>query len=433
METGMRLGLILLLSGALFGQAQEKYPLEAFHVEGNQHIAAERILAASGLKIGAPVQKADFDAARDRLLASGAFDSVGYSFQPANANGYETTFRVVEVGTLYPYRFEALPGPDDALRAALRKQEPVLGDRIPATPQVLNRYTAAIRQFFDGKVEAKGELNTDSGTLEIVFRPPGERARISEVNFTGNKAIVTPLLLGKLSPAAVGIAYSEPLLRRVLDSAIRPLYEELGRIRVEFPQITTRKAENNDGVVVTIAVNEGPVYTLGTVALAGVPASEIAQLEKSADWHKGETANFTNIERGFSKIREHERAQGYLRADTHVVRDIRDQDHIVNLTVNIDRGPQFTLGKLTIQGLDLISEPAVRKMWKIDPGKPFQDGYPDAFLTRVREEGIFDNLGKTRAESTINEDSHTVDVTLFFSGAGGAAKGAAKNKDRKAR
>jgi hypothetical protein len=72
-------------------------------------------------------------------------------------------------------------------------------------------------------------------------------------------------------------------------------------------------------------------------------------------------------------------------------------------------------------------------MWKIDPGKPFQDGYPDAFLTRVREEGIFDNLGKTRAESTINEDSHTVDVTLFFSGAGGAAKGAAKDKDRKAR
>jgi hypothetical protein len=36
----------------------------------------------------------------------------------------------------------------------------------------------------------------------------------------------------------------------------------------------------------------------------------------------------------------------------------------------------------------------------------------------VREEGIFDNLGKTRAESNIDEATHTVDVTLFFSGAG---------------
>ena len=418
----MRACLILVLAGLVCAQAPEKYPLEAFHVEGNQQIPAERILNASGLKIGAPVNKADFDAARDRLLESGAFDSVGFNFKPANANGYEATFQVVEIGTLYPYRFEALPGSDEALRAALRKQEPLLTDRIPATPQVLNRYTSAISKFFDGKVEAKGEVNTDSGTLEIVFRPAGDRARIAEVNFTGNQAILTPVLLGKLSPAAVGIPYSEPLLRRVIDSALRPLYEELGRIKVSFPAITAKKAETNDGVVVTIAISEGPVYNLGTVALAGVPAAEIATLEKSADWRKGETANFAHIESGLDKIRQRERAQGYLRADTRVVREIRDQDHIVNLTINVDRGPQFTLGKLDIQGLDLIGEPAVRKMWKIEPGQPYQDGYPEAFLNRVRDEGIFDNLGKTRAETNIHEDSHTVDVTLFFAGAGAPAK-----------
>jgi hypothetical protein len=89
----------------------------------------------------------------------------------------------------------------------------------------------------------------------------------------------------------------------------------------------------------------------------------------------------------------------------------------------VDRGSQFTLRKLDIQGLDLIGEPAIRKMWKIEPGQPFQDGYPEAFLSRVREEGIFDNLGKTRAESNIDEATHTVDVTLFFSGAGTPTKG----------
>jgi len=418
----MRACLILLLAGLVYAQGPEKYPLEAFHVEGNKQIPAERILNASGLKIGVPVSKADFDAARDRLLESGAFDSVGFNFKPANANGYEATFQVVEIGTLYPYRFEALPGSDEVLRAALRKQEPVLTDRIPATPQVLNRYTAAISKFFDGKLEAKGEVNTDSGTLEIVFRPAGDRARIAEVNFTGNQALLTPLLLGKLSPAAVGIPYSEPLLRRVIDSAIRPLYEEVGRIRVSFPEITAKKADTNDGVVVTIAINEGPVYNLGTVALAGVPAAEIATIEKSADWRKGEIANFDHIEQGLNKIKQRERTQGFLHADTRVVRDIRDQDHTVNLTIHIERGPQFTLGKLEIQGLDLIGEPAVRKMWKIEPGQPYQDGYPEAFLNRVRDEGIFDNLGKTRAETNIHEDSHTVDVTLFFAGAGTPAK-----------
>jgi len=41
----------------------------------------------------------------------------------------------------------------------------------------------------------------------------------------------------------------------------------------------------------------------------------------------------------------------------------------------------------------------------------------------VRDEGIFDNLGKTRAETNIDENSHLVDVTLFFSGAGTPGKG----------
>jgi outer membrane protein insertion porin family len=328
---------------------------------------------------------------------------------------------------LYPYRFEALPASSDALRAALRKQEPLLGDKIPATPQVLNRYNAAIYRFFDSKVEAAGELNSDTGNLEIVFRPVGERARIAEVKFTGNREMLTALLLQKLSKDAVGIPYSEPLLRRVLDSTVRPMYEEQGRIRVAFPEITAKKAETNDGVVVTIAINEGAVYNLGTVTLAGLPTAEVAQLQKSDDWHKGETANFTKVEASLEKIRQRQRTQGYLRASTNVVRDIHDEDHTVNLTVNVDRGPQFTLRKLDIQGLDLIGEPAIRKMWKIEPGQPFQDGYPEAFLSRVREEGIFDNLGKTRAESNIDEATHTVDVTLFFSGAGTPIKG----KDRK--
>ena len=422
MRAGLILVLVLPTFSSLFAQTTDKYPLEKLQIQGNKKIPTERILAVSGLKLGSLVLKADFDAARERLLDTGSFESVGYSYKPS-LNGYDTTFEVVEIDTLYPYRFEALPASDDALRAALRKQEPLLGDQIPATPQVLNRYTAAIRQFFGGKAEAKGELSADSGRMEIVFRPPGDRANIADVKFTGNQAIPTPILVQKLSAAAVGIPYSEPLLRRVLDSAIRPMYEEKGRIRVAFPEITAQKVETNDGVVVTIAINEGPVYNLGTVTLTGAPEAEIAQIQKSDDWRKGETVNFTNVEASLEKIRKRERAQGYLRADTRVIREIRDDDRTVNLTVNIVRGAQFTLGKLTIQGLDVISEPAIRKIWKIEPGQPFQEGYPEAFLTRVRDEGIFDNLGKTRAETNIDENSHIVDVTLFFSGAGTPAKG----------
>jgi hypothetical protein len=40
--------------------------------------------------------------------------------------------------------------------------------------------------------------------------------------------------------------------------------------------------------------------------------------------------------------------------------------------------------------------------------------YPDHFLTRVKDGGVFDDLKNTRAETKINAANHTVDVTLYF-------------------
>src|SRR6266481_2471350 len=66
-----------------------KWPLETFTVKGNSKFTREQILALSGLRMGQTVAKADFDAARDRVVASGAFISVACGFQPSpNGKGY---------------------------------------------------------------------------------------------------------------------------------------------------------------------------------------------------------------------------------------------------------------------------------------------------------------------------------------------------------
>ncbi len=53
-------------------------------------------------------------------------------------------------------------------------------------------------------------------------------------------------------------------------------------------------------------------------------------------------------------------------------------------------------------------------MWNLKDGKPFNPEYPDRFLASVREQGIFDRLGKTKADTKVNEKNHVVDVTLTF-------------------
>src|ERR1700676_1580875 len=84
------------------------YPLTSLTIKGNKHYTPAQIIGASGLKVGQSASKDNFDAARARLLDTGAFESVGYEFKPNAANnGYDATFEGSEVGLLYPSLFES--------------------------------------------------------------------------------------------------------------------------------------------------------------------------------------------------------------------------------------------------------------------------------------------------------------------------------------
>jgi outer membrane translocation and assembly module TamA len=89
----------------------------------------------------------------------------------------------------------------------------------------------------------------------------------------------------------------------------------------------------------------------------------------------------------------------------------------VDLDVIVEPGAQYVFGKLAIQGLALDEEAEVKRLWALKPGAPFDENYPNYFLQRMREDGVFDNLGKTRADIKVDEPSRTVNVTLIFTGA----------------
>jgi outer membrane protein assembly factor BamA len=400
------------------------FPIETLAVEGNKKIPAEKIIAASGLKIGQPALKADFDKARDRLVASGAFLSVAYDFKPsATQKGYAGVFQVIEMEPLFPVVFEDLPAPDAVLRAALREREPLLGDEIPGSREMIARYVADLENALEllgkGSVKVTGRvISDDVKRPAIVFRPPGSRPNIARVQFVGNEVLPSTLLVNTLSGVAVGVPFSDTVVKQLLETSVRPLYEARGRLRVTFPKYTTERDSKVDGLVLTVTVSEGPSYKLGTVKITGVPATDIARLDRMANWKTGDVANFDEIEAGVDRVKLRLKEEGHLRVAVNLERTLNDTDRTVNLVAAITPGPRFVYGKLEIKGLDILSEPVIRKMWGDRAGKPFNPAFPDAFLADVRDQGLFDNLGKTNAESKINDAERTVDVTLYFAGQG---------------
>jgi outer membrane protein assembly factor BamA len=398
------------------GQDQSAWPLSSLTVAGNHAYTREQILAVAGLKVGQTVSKQVFEAARGRLLATGNFRTVGYSYEPNDAaNGYSGRLEVTEEDQLYPIGFDSLPATNQELLGVLKASDPLFGDKVPATEPVVQRYSGYLAAYLAGKgyhEKITGALAAEATPdLVLLFRP-AIRPSIAQVKFTGNKALRQEELQAAIASVAVGMVYIAPRFQAFLENSVRPAYEARGYVRVTFPSVTVEKATDVNGVIVTVQVEEGQVYKL-----AAVKAPEAPELVKLAALKTGEVFDFNRVSAARQKIVTTWHRRGYLHATTSVDKQIDDKDHTVTLLLHVDSGPQYTFRTLTLKGLDLITEPAILKMWGMEEGHPYNVDYPDRFLKVVREEGVLDNLGETKADARVDEDAHVVDVTLFFNGA----------------
>jgi len=394
------------------------WPIESVTVEGNKIYSKPQILAIAGIRVGERAAKSDFDAARERLLATGAFETIGCEYAPApNGKGYAAKIEVAEVSQLFPAQFEDLPIDDAQLRAWLKQKDPMFGPKIPATEPALIRYKRLVSEYLaqHGYKDSISVKLTPQIPPEVavVFRPDAPKPSVAQVRFTDTGEITPGNLQAAMNPVAIGAIYTEPQFRQLLDTTIRPLYEAKGHLQLKFPKIATEPAKDVKGIIVTTQVDQGPVFKLGKIGFSGtsVPANDLQPLVKLKT---GELANFDEVKLAQAHIEESFRHTGYMQVSSKVVRKLNDAEKTVDATYVIEPGPQFAFGKLTIVGLDITTEPEIRKMWGLKEGKPFNPQYPNHFLDVVKEQGLFDNLKSTSADSKINPGTKTVDVTLTF-------------------
>jgi outer membrane protein assembly factor BamA len=398
--------------------APSAWPIEEIRIEGLHDYTRDKVLAALNLKAGQMAAGKDFQAARDRLLATGAFSNAGFRFGPSpGGKGYIVTFELAEVEPKFAVAFEDLDVPADELRAALARSDPFYGPKIPATEPLLSRYSKIVQEVLTAKkstVTVAGRLAPgDSGELWVVFEP-ASRPRVARVHFTGNSVVPSTALENAMNGVAVGMAYRDARFRQVLDSQIRPLYDVRGRVRVSFPGIEVEQEKDVKGLVIAVKVDEGPAYTLGVAQMQGASLTR-QELEKIAGFKAGDVFNQAVVDAVVAKLQERQKRDGRLHVQTQVERRINDTAKKVDLIFHVTPGPQYLFGELTIQGLDILTEPAIRKMWALKPGDPFNAEYPQNFLNSVRDD--LENLGETNAVVKADDQKRTVDVTLTFKGA----------------
>jgi outer membrane protein insertion porin family len=408
-------------------------PLHAVTVKGSKLYSTDDIIKASGLKAGQRVSPAIIEQARLKLQATELFSSVADEYHTTGTNPpeYSVTYEVAEIDQLFPMRFERLGQSAEAIRDYLKAHVDLFSDRIPGTDGVLKRYTAAVRQFVSEtqpnlKVRA-AISNDDPAELAVLFTPDTPAPTISQVLVSGNQAIDTGTILRAVNQVAVGAPLSDARLKMILDNAIRPLYAAKGYAAISFPKVETEPSKSNLGVVVKVEIKDGPIFKFGSIRFRGKSMDE-DEIRSAITFKTGQTFDSEKMDNFRLELIHRMKRHGLLDAMITNETEIEDAKRAVNVIYNVTPGEPYNFGSLDIQGLDIVAQPAIAKLWGEKPGQAFNPDYPEFFLKKVQEQGLFDNLADTHSDYTADATSHNVMVHLYFKGGKSAA---IKDKEKK--
>jgi outer membrane protein assembly factor BamA len=185
----------------------------------------------------------------------------------------------------------------------------------------------------------------------------------------------------------------------------------MGLLTVRFPLIATAEAGAGK-VAVTVTVDEGPIWLLGKVDVAGddLPLDE---MRKAAKFPEGKTANWKQIKDEISAMEAVLQRDGYLRVSANSERLYRKEGGVVDLAIRVKKGPQIRFGALRLNGLSPAAEREATAMWKIGEGEPMNGPYIDEYVKAVLK-GPARGVHGVGRELNIRPGSNVMDVAITF-------------------
>ncbi|HLZ50724.1 MAG TPA: POTRA domain-containing protein [Candidatus Acidoferrum sp.] len=402
--------------------------LHEIRTEGLKTLSDSQILALSQLEKGSQVGKSDLTAAADRLLQTGMFANVNYTFQTRNEE-LTLTFQLEEAKRV-PIYYDNIPWfSDGELGDAIRKSVPFFDGTLPEAGAVVDQAAEAVKQLLAShqlNVTLAHELASNplgDGNVQE-FHVEGATLHIASVSF-GDPSLASSHTVQQQLAEVQGKPYSRTTIDLFLSEQLRPIYLQQGYLRVKLGPAEVRLTENPnqklpEQIPVFIPIATGAVYRWKAAEWTGNSVLSSITLSNELGLKQGDVANGMQIEAGWDRAREEYGHIGYLDAKLDPVASLDDQAHTVAYTVSVVEGVQYRFNTMVLTGLSLAAERRLTQMWPTAAGAVFDKTLFENFLTNLESHPSeifgdlplhYDSVGhwlRTDAEK------HLVDVLLDF-------------------
>ena len=231
------------------------------------------------------------------------------------------------------------------------------------TDQYFSRGKYGVR--IDANVEEQPSGNRVKVKIDI---KEGKRAKIRQINVVGNEAFTekevqdgfelhTP---GWLSWYKQDDRYSRESLQGDIEK-LRSFYMDRGYANFAVDSTQVAIAPEKDDIFITLNVNEGSVYKISEVKLAGTFVVPEAELRRYLLIAPGETFSRKSITTTQELMQNRLGADGYAFAKVDPVPTPNEETHEVSLTFFVDPGNRVYVRNINFGGSNRINDQVLRR------------------------------------------------------------------------
>jgi len=352
------------------GQDQPARTVAAVEFSGLKHTGETFARDIVRIKAGDAFDKAALDEAVARLLRTGRFQTAQYR-SDEQPDGVRVTFELAERVVVTAIRFEGnTEFREGTLKGEVKQKvnEPVDMFTVRDGRDAIVRkyreagYGDAAVAFDQARLEQTGEL--------VYTIKEGVKVRIRKIDFEGNSTFPAKTLKNEIETKTAWWFFRTGAFdKEVVEGDVARLqnyYRDQGFLDATVSYRTSVSADGRD-MTVTFTVQEGTRYRIEDIQFHGqtvLAADELLNLIKS---RAGEIVKRPQVDADVRAIQDRYGEIGYIYTKVRSVRVFSETPALVRLTIEIEEGDQFRVGRVAVRGNARTKDKVVRRALNLYP------------------------------------------------------------------
>ncbi len=393
------LGALSALASSASQAATPAQTVEQVRFEGNRLVEADRLMQEIHTRVGAPLDPDVIRTDIKALFRLGYFRDIEVRTEPG-AVGTVVTFVVTENPRIREVKITGNDEiNDDKIKEVIQVKARELLDEDRVRDDVKK-----IRELYDQKgythAQVDSEIVPAEQTVDVVYKiRENEEVYVVEFTFEGNEHFDKSDILDVMETKEKwflswlterGLYRKEQLDGDV--ARISSLYYNHGYLdhRVSEPRLDFR----DDGLHVTIGIDEGPQYTISKIALDGdmIEDPDGKPLMDRVESKEGEILNRDQLRQDIQKLTEVYADQGYAFAKIDPLTRLDRDAKTVDVLLHITQGKKVHFRRIEVEGNTKTRDKVIRRELRVSEGSIYSGARLRVSKQRLDRLGFFDTI-----------------------------------------